>query len=84
LESQPVNTRLSFNVAVYLCALGREDEAEARVLATLATGPWPPEVRDCVDDLEQLQRATGKNVERQLALLRANVDGRAFRGPGCR
>ncbi|MCK9920361.1 tetratricopeptide repeat protein [Frankia sp. AgPm24] len=68
LEADPGNARLSFNVAVYLRALDREEEAEARVLATLATDPVPPALA-CIDDLKQLQRTTGKDVTRLLALL---------------
>ncbi len=70
LERAPDNARLAFNVAVFLLALDREDDAEERALGTLAAGARPAQIRECIDDLEQLQRIAGKNTEKILSLLR--------------
>ncbi|MBL7491075.1 tetratricopeptide repeat protein [Frankia sp. AgB1.9] len=69
LAEQPGEARASFNIAVYLQALGRVDEAVERAAATFQDQPSSVDVRDFVDDVHDLRRVTGKNVDRLVDLL---------------
>jgi tetratricopeptide (TPR) repeat protein len=69
IESSPYDVRVWFNVAVYLLALDKEDEAVVQIRATLSQGASPAAVRDVIDDLEELRRVTGRSIADVVAIL---------------